>query len=288
MKSRGKPEIVKHEVWLSRFVESCPVMYKGRMLLAVFVEDVPPMVPLPGENSHPHPRCVLADMETRQTVATLAQNFSYPAAYVEGDTMYVFVASTHGPDGKNAKGAFDIHVFWSADLKNWKSKMAVPHAQGEKNINTSVCKGPDGYVMAYETNAYVPFTIRFARSKDLLNWEKVGDLAWRKEKYTACPAIRYHDGYYYMFYLNHTEGRWHFETHLARSKDLDKWEESPLNPVLAPSPEEGCNASDIDMVENGGKVHIVYYTGDQRGSGKLKYATFDGSLGDMLTGFFPA
>jgi len=162
----------------------------------------------------------------------------------------------------------------------------VRHAEGERNLNTSVCKGPDGYVMAYETNSYVPFTIRFARSRDLMAWDKVGDVAWRKDKYTACPAIRYHDGCYYMFYLNHTEGRWHFEEHLARSRDLVTWEESPLNPVLTPLPEEGANNSDIDVVEHEGRVKMFYYTGDQKGSGKLKLATYDGTLGEMLEGFF--
>ena len=44
--------------------------------------------------------------------------------------------------------------------------------------------------------------------------------------------------------------------------------------------------ADIDMVEHEGKVHILYYTGDQRGAGKLKPATFDGTLGELLTGFF--
>jgi alpha-L-fucosidase len=184
-------------------------------------------------------------------LATLAHGFSYPSAYVEGDTFYVFVASTHA-DGLNARGPFDIHVFCSTDLEHWTSRMAVPHEPGERNINSSVCKGPDGYVMAYETNAYVPFTIKFARSQDLLHWQKVADVAWRKEKYTACPALRYHEGYYYMFYLNQTEGQWHFETHLARSKDLVDWEESPLNPVLTPLPEEGINNSDIDMLEHEG------------------------------------
>ena len=47
--------------------------------------------------------------------------------------------------------------------------------------------------MAYESSdpAYPAFTIKFARSKDLMTWEKIPDAVFGKDRYTACPCIRW-------------------------------------------------------------------------------------------------
>jgi hypothetical protein len=106
------------------------------------------------------------------------------------------------------------------------------------------------------------------------------------ERYTACPAIRYVNGYYYMLYLEHMSPAWRFETYITRSRDLARWEPSPRNPVLDPVGPEDINASDIDLVEHRGAVIAWYGYGDQRGEGGIASARFGGSLAEFLGFYF--
>ena len=236
-----------------------------------------------------------------------AQGFQMGSAHVEGDRAYVY--------GVDACGAEAIHVFWSDDLKQWTSQVAL-EMPGWGIYNTSVCKGPDGFVMAFEVGepqdvAGVRFTIYFARSDDLLNWKFMGmDRVYSKDRYTACPAIRYHDGFYYMFYLEEIRppaGGVSYQTYLVRTADFLNWQPSPLNPVLRASDEdraiacpvltpEQCdriskagniNNSDIDLCEHDGRVVIYYSWGNQSGTEHLGLAHFDGTLAEMLEAFFP-
>ncbi len=97
------------------------------------------------------------------------------------------------------------------------------------------------------------------------------------------------------------------ETHLFRSRDLIRWESSPLNPVLKASPEDklianpkltadqrakitravDLNNSDVDLCEFRGKTIITYSWGNQQGTEFLAEAVYDGSLASFLRGFFP-
>ena len=142
-------------------------------------------------------------------------------------------------------------MFWSKDLKDWQQRLAIQQ-ESEHLFNSSVCAGRDGFVMAYETNdpKYPAFTIKFAESKDLMTWTKVPAAIFGTDRYTACPCIRYTDGYYYMIYIEHRTPRWFFESFIARSRDLAAWELGNANPVLTPNlDDEGINASDVDILE---------------------------------------
>ena len=71
-------------------------------------------------------------------------------------------------DGEN------IFVFRSNDLEHWEQRPALK-LPGWGLFNTSVCKAGDRYVMAIEVGkppevVGVPFTMRFAESKNLLDW----------------------------------------------------------------------------------------------------------------------
>ena len=47
----------------------------------------------------------------------------------------------------------------------------------------------------------VPFTIRFADSRDLKTWRLTSsDHIFTKDRYSSCPTIRFLDGMYYMIY----------------------------------------------------------------------------------------
>ena len=116
-------------------------------------------------------------------------------------------------------------MFKSRDLANWESKVVITQ-ENENLFNSSVCEGPDGFVMAYESNepAYPAFTTKFARSKDLETWTKLPDSTFGTNRYTACPCVRFVNGFYYVLYLENRRPRHYFETYVTRSKDLEHWD----------------------------------------------------------------
>jgi hypothetical protein len=171
--------------------------------------------------------------------------------------------------------------------------------------------------MAFEINrppeeTGVGFTNRFAVSDNLLDWKLTpAECVFTKDRYSACPAIRYGHGFYYLIYL---EMIWDgkeatqpkFDTHIVRSQDLQHWESSPYNPMLRYGDEDrvianpkltacqrqriaravNINNSDLDLCEFRGQVLINYSWGNQRGIEHLAQAVYDGPLADLLEGFF--
>ena len=158
----------------------------------------------------------------------------------------------------------------------------------------------------------VRFTIRFALSKDLLHWDLVPEPAvYSKEKYTACPALRWLEGWYYMIYLEYlldpaSYPSWDFAPFIIRSRDLIQWEQSPFNPIIKADDEdrllanpnltdeqrreiahaENANNSDVDLCEFEGRTVITYSWGNQRGIEFLAEAAYDGTLSEFLKGYF--
>ncbi|KYH41116.1 MAG: hypothetical protein AYL33_004920 [Candidatus Bathyarchaeota archaeon B63] len=153
----------------------------------------------------------------------------------------------------------------------------------------------------------VPFTIRFAESEDLINWRLTSPrCVYSKDRYTACPTIRFLDDYYYMIYLEAKPGP-AYEPHITRSRNLIQWQSSPFNPVMSFSADDkrianpeltaeqreriagavNVNNSDIDLCEFGGKTIIYYSWGNQQGTEFLAKAIYEGTLREFLHGFFP-
>lgn len=227
---------------------------------------------------------VIRDVESGSEVSRFGEGYSLASAFAWRGKLRVFASRFEG-DTWN-----DVTMFTSSDLKVWTSKVVVVQDPGEHLFNSSVCRGPDGFVMAYETNdpSWPAFTIKFARSKDLETWEKVPGALLGTDRYAACPCIRYADGWYYVLYLEHRTPRWFFETYIARSRDLVRWELSPANPVLSPFGEdEGINASDPDIVEFRGKTLLYYAVGDQRTWMNIKQAEYAVPLRRWLASWFP-
>ena len=153
--------------------------------------------------------------------------------------------------------------------------------------------------------AGVPFTARFARSKDLRAWVVTSpECQYSKERYTAPHALRWLDGWFYNFYLEAHQG---YEMRVVRSRDLITWFSSPLNPVLRHSGEDklirerslstaqrarienavNLNNSDIDFCDWRGKTFITYSWGNQQGVEHLAEAEFDGAVEEFLRTWFP-
>ncbi len=219
----------------------------------------------------------LTDAETGDELARFAQGYGLACAYVKDGTLYAF-ASRHENGRWN-----NVTLFKSSDLKHWEKKLTLQQ-ENEHIFNTSVCEGPDGYVMAYESDdpKYPAFTIKFAVSKDLENWSKVPDAIFGTNRYTACPCIRYANGYYHALYLEHRSPRHYYETYITRSTDLKRWELSSANPVLCPiDMDDGINASDPEVVEFEDKTYIYYSVGDQLTWMNMKRAIYPGALGNF-------
>ena len=252
------------------------------------------------------------DMETEQAVgADFAFDHSFGCCYEENGVMYA-----HGARGclDAAHASNVIDVFWSSDLVNWESRTAIVLPESLRVFNTSVCKGKDGkYVMAIEIagphDMVGPhYKCIFAVSDDLLTWEllPIDEHLFRKDRYTACPSIRYFDGFYYVVYLEALPYS-RYVPYIVRSEDLLNWEISVKNPfmfyddgdkqVIHPerfTEEElafinnsvDCNNSDVDFCEFEGKTYVLYSWGNQHGKEFLALALYDGGLREFLQSYF--
>jgi len=256
--------------------EVSPAIWKGRPVLLKCVR--------PGEGGTKEDYSLhLTDIASGDELATFATGHSLACAFVHNDTFYAY-ATRFEDNNWN-----DITVFYSTGLKQWEQKIAIKQDPSEHLFNSSVCAAPDGFIMAYETNdpAYPAFTIKFARSKDLVNWEKIPEALYGRDRYTACPAIRYADGSYYLLYLEHRTPKWFFETCIARSTDLTNWTLGSGNPVLTPTTaDDGINASDPDLVEIDGQTVLYYAVGDQKTWMNIKKTTYPQPLTQWLQTWF--
>lgn len=258
--------------------EMTPVVFGGKLLLLATAK--------PGAEANPYPnQCLwVEDVAAHRVVATFAEGCAFGSGFVHEDTFYAFAVP------RDTEGAQRIDCFWSKDLVSWKSANALLPDEGEKLYNESVCEADGRFVMAYESkeSKYPPFTIKFAESLDLRTWTKIPDAIYGTDRYTACPALRYIDGTFYMLYLEHLSPKWWFETYLTRSTDLIHWEQSPRNPVLTPEGIEGINTSDSDLVEFGNRAIVYYLYGDQKTWYRSTSAEFDGTLKEFFEHYYCA
>jgi len=160
---------------------------------------------------------VIRDAETSEEIARFGDGHGLASALVMENALYVFASRYEPKSGWN-----DVTLFYSHDLRKWQKTIVIKQEDKEHLFNSSVTPGADGYVMAYESDdpAYPAFTVKFASSKDLVAWTKLPEAVFGKDRYTACPCIRFVDGYYYILYTEHRRPRWFFDTYLARSRDL--------------------------------------------------------------------
>jgi len=260
--------------------EVTPLVYKKQLIV---MECIHPHIRLRCDDSY----LTLRDEKSGKVIARFADGFAMGSAIVNDDQVYVFASrceeaqiQQNNQGNKKKQTWNDVTLFYSKDLKQWKKRRVLLQTSDEHLFNTSVCASGDRFIMAYETNdpKYKPFTIKFAESKDLIHWTKIPNAIFGGDRYTACPCLRYIDGYYYMLYLERKSPAWRFEIFAARSHDLKNWELSQSNPIIAPDASEGINTSDPDVVEFKGKVYLYYCIGDQKTYKNMKRAIFNGTL----------
>jgi len=303
-KASAKKKLKKKGTLQLGIVEATPVVWKGELLRFEWIRNNSwgAVEGVTREIGCYH----FVDMKTNIPTNDFAQDHSFGCCYEENGIMYV-----HGIKGPG--GGTVIDTFWSEDLINWHTKEALSFSDDIKLYNTSVCKGADGYIMAIEiggTSKWVgkPFTCIFAKSTNLIDWELIEPEKhnYCQDRYTACPAIRYVDGYYYIICLEKMPGhRW--VPYIARSNDLKLYQLGIYNPVMwfddddkiVQYPEQfsddqleyianavDCNNSDIDLCEYNGKTVILYSWGNQFGKEFLAEAEYDGTLEEFLKSFF--
>ncbi|MBQ6065399.1 MAG: hypothetical protein IJK89_01130 [Clostridia bacterium] len=259
--------------------ECTPFVWKDRlMLLENLWED-------------PAPRAVVREYFSGKAFPPFGGDGArFYSACCENDVVFVFATLDNV-----------VYRYTSADLVSWEKKAVLAFPDSFELFNTSVCKGPEGYMMAVECawkgqskgdgqnrvgNPYIGayYTEFFASSPDLENWELLPfDTAYTPARYCACPALRWCEGYYYMICLESLPlGR--YAPYIYRTKDFDAWEIGLYNPILWPSeedrrvkagvalPEElakenaahvDVNNSDVDLCEYEGKTYVVYCAGHQ-------------------------
>lgn len=153
-------------------------------------------------------------------------------------------------------------------------------------FNTSVTKGPDKYVMVYETTEGIGFSIRFLQSTQGTNWSAIGTLC-HGSFYSACPTIHYaENGWYMVTYMWNNSGT--FETAIGRTNNFlgiqtfqGNGNYTPYQQLLSPDPMEGNNNSDVDFCEWNGKVYFTYLTGNQVNWAIPNDAWYEGTLLDF-------
>lgn len=295
--SDKRPTIKKLGTLDLLMVETTPVVFKDRLYRFEYVRDNYQA----NQTGASYFRFI--DVATGKATPAFARGQHLGCAFVDTDTVYVY--------GVDKWGGSKITLFRSQDMEKWENRPALT-LPGWGLFNTSVCKANGRYVMAIEAGepkevVGVPFTIFFAESKDLLTWMLLPlECVYSKEKYTACPALRFLDGHFYMIYLEARPGPT-YESHIVRSKDLKRWESSFLNPVLAFSEGDkaianpkltaeqrkaiaqakNINNSDVDLCEFKGKTIIYYSWGNQQGKEFLAEAVYEGTLASFLRSYFP-
>lgn len=258
--------------------EVTPIKWKGRLCL---LESNRP----PSGGTKKDYYITLKDFETDEELARFAEGYSLASAIVHNNQLHVFASRFENSNWN------DVTMFQSVDLKKWSQKIVIKQDNDEHLFNSSVTYGPDGFIMTYESNDpdYPAFTIKFAQSDDLQEWTKLPDAVFGTNRYTACPTIRYSDGFYYLLYLENRNPGHYFDTFIARSNDLKNWKLSSANPVLtAEELDEGINASDPDIIEWKGKTMLFYGVGDQLTWMNLKYNVYSKSMKDYFKWWFQA
>ncbi len=288
----GRPAIFKRGTLDLDLVETTPLIWKGRPLRFEWVRS--------GYWNNALHRDHFRFVDRGTPGEPFALDHQFASAFCEGDTVYV--------TGTTAKRN-EVHVFASGDLTTWETWTAL--ARPDYGIfNTSVARAAGEYVLMFEIDgppaeAGVPFTARFARSRDLRRWELTPpECCYSKDRYTAPHCLRWLEGWFYDFYLEAHQG---YEMRVVRSRDLIRWEPSPRNPVLRASAEDkliadprltpeqrkkiagakDINNSDIDFCEWNGRLLIDYSWGNQEGTEFLAEASYEGTEADFLRGWFP-
>jgi pimeloyl-ACP methyl ester carboxylesterase len=293
----SKPLIRKLGTLDLDMVETTPVVFQGKLLRFEWVRQGIGQQYWNNQRRTNYFR--FRDPLTGEMTEPFAEGHEFGSAFVSDGAVYV----------TGTLGRSKVDMFVSRDLKNWERRSVIDNPR-YGIFNTSICRASEEFVLAFEIDkpaeeAGTPFTIRFAKSPDLRAWTFTEPKSnFTKERYSAAPCLRWHAGWFYLFYLEAFHG---YETRVVRSRELVNWEPSALNPVLRASAEDkqianskltdnqratiakgkNINNSDLDFCEWQGRLILNYSWGNQEGIEFLAEAVYDGTLEQFLLGWFP-
>lgn len=158
---------------------------------------------------------------------------------------------------------YEKHDIWTSDLGNGKYKNPVLYADYS---DPDVIRVGDDYYMTASSFTYVP-ALPILHSKDLINWSIVNYASMKLPDFfdkprhgcgVWAPAIRYHDGKFWIFYGDPDLGIFMTNT----TDILGEW--SPLHLV-----QEGKGIIDTcPLWDDDGRAYIVHaYAGSRAGFG---------------------
>ena len=300
--TKGFPKIKKLGA-VSPNGESTPFVFRGR-LYRLELSD-----PTRGLDRGAQIAAVIRDRETGNIVSRLAEDCYYHSLYQENGTVFVIGV-------KSEKPAFcgdTFMIYESKDLINWSERVLLTNP-GWKYFNSSLTKGPNGYVLCMEAG-YPPehvgpflFTCFFATSPDMVHWTFMDyGKGFSKERYMGGPWLRYSRGWYYLISVTELPGR-RYTNYIYRTRDFETWYIGDYNPILMPGDDDRlispyvCDMppekieelrtgfissnSDIDMCDLDGRTLITYNAGNQLGFYYLAEAEYDGTVDEFLAAFF--
>lgn len=298
-------ELKKLGTFDTDIVEANPIVFQGKLWMMEYIRDGSKT------NGRYHSPAVnnsyfrFRDMEDMTTFsAPFGLGLHMGNAFVRDGKIIVTAVENWG--------APRFYLMTSEDMVHWTEPKVFLEGEGWEGYNTSLCWADDRYVVVFELGAprelvKEPFTMFFAESKDLVNWSLVPGASGYRDVYTGGPMIRYFDGWFYWTYLDGSYEHG-FMTHIARSRDLKKWEHSYKNPVIRYDEDdrkvypkvqltadqqeriakaEDINASDLDICDWQGKCCILYSWGNQRGKEFLALAEADCTEKEFCESFFP-
>ena len=250
-------------------------------------------------------RAMIRDCETGAILSYFGEGTYYHSGFVDGDTFHVI--------GVDYKTWDTFRIFSTKDLIHWEDRVLFTNP-GWSYCNTSLTKGPDGYVLlmeAWKPEEFVgePYTLFFATSPDLQNWTHMSpEHCLSKERYNGGPWMKYADGWYYVISVTLLPCR-RYTNYIFRTKDFLDWEVGFYNPILMSSEEDhiisptahdideetykhikngfNINNSDIDMCDWNGKVYINYLVSNQMGTfAYMCEAEAEGTVDEFLKSYF--
>lgn len=298
---KGYPEIQKLGV-VSMNGEASPFVWNG-VAMRLELED-----PTHGVDPNQISHAIIRERESGKILSRFGEGCYYYSLYVEDGTAYVLGTKSDKPYLSGST----IMIYESKNLINWTCRELLSRP-GWKYFNTSLTKGPDGYVLLMEAGepvdaVGVPFTLFFATSSDLVNWTFMdNDCCLSKERYNGGPWMRYSKGWYYIISVTALPLA-RYTNYIFRTKNFKDYEVGKYNPVLMPDNRDkiiaphahglteanieeiktgfNINNSDIDMCDYEGKTLLVYNLGNQLGFYCLCEAIYDGPVDQFLAHYF--
>jgi hypothetical protein len=275
--------IIKNDQKLhGSYMESSPFVWQGKLKYMIAERD----------DKKKYYQLAIYDFATKERESVFGKGYGLASAAVIDNTLYVTATKDWFTVGNS-----EVYLMNSKDLRNFSEpSLILKAADDQKIFNTTITKNSNTgkFILAYESYDEIstPFTIYFLESSDGKKWKKVENAIFGKEIYTACPTIRFIDGYYYMTFTMEKFNDPNclscisYVTKIARSKDLRKWETSPREMLIPDRHDEGRNNSDVDFAEHDKRTYIFYAIGDQATEGGLKYAIVDSPINSFIPSYF--